>query len=113
MPDPGFEEFSEKVHFNIAPSQMVPVVRLNKINERVASLVEWGLVPHWTKGKPKMRPINAKAETVSTSGMFKDNHCSDDASAQQLELVGRQVVEFARLRRAAPAILSTGPVEEG
>jgi putative SOS response-associated peptidase YedK len=71
MPEPGFEEFSEKVRFNIAPSQMIPVVRLNKSDERVISWIEWGLVPHWTKEKPKMRPINAKAETVSTSGMFK------------------------------------------
>jgi putative SOS response-associated peptidase YedK len=34
----------------------------------------WGNLPYWTKGDPKKacRPINAKAETVATSGMFRD-----------------------------------------
>ncbi|MEO7379507.1 MAG: NAD(P)H-dependent oxidoreductase [Sphingomicrobium sp.] len=66
-------------------------------------------IVHALRGWPT--PLGAGIR--STSGMFKDNRCSDEASATQLELVGRQVVEFARLRRAAPAILSTGPVEEG
>lgn len=33
----------------------------------------WGLVPRWTKALADARkPINARAETVRTSGMFKD-----------------------------------------
>ena len=56
-------------------------------------------------------PTPLGAAIRSTSGMFRDGHCSDDASRGQLELVGRQVVEFARLRKAAPSILETGPVE--
>jgi putative SOS response-associated peptidase YedK len=72
--DPTFEEFSELrivPRFNIAPSQDVAVVRINAKGDRVLGLVQWGLVPHWTKGEPKLRPINAKAETVATSGMFR------------------------------------------
>jgi putative SOS response-associated peptidase YedK len=68
---PGFEEFDERSRFNIAPSQTTPIARLNSEGNRVLSLARWGLIPAWTKGKPKIQPINAKAETISTSGMFR------------------------------------------
>ena len=70
-----FEEFTEHVDprgmFNIAPSQQCPIVRLNKDDKPVIGLAKWGLIPSWTKGKPKMQPINAKCETAATSGMFR------------------------------------------
>ena len=65
-------------------------------------------IVHALRGWPT--PLGAAIR--STSGMFQDGQCRDEAAASQLDLVGRQVVEFARLRRAAPSILSTGPVEE-
>lgn len=65
-------------------------------------------IVHALRGWPT--PLGAAIRSVS--GMFKDGECTDEGAAMQLELVGRQVVEFARLRKAAPAILSTGPVEE-
>jgi FMN reductase len=65
-------------------------------------------IVHALRGWPT--PLGAAIRSVA--GMFKDGRCSDPAATMQLELVGKQVVEFARLRRAAPAILSTGPVEE-
>jgi FMN reductase len=65
-------------------------------------------IVHALRGWPT--PLGAGIRSVS--GMFKDNHCTDPASDSQLALVGKQVVEFARLRRAAPSILSTGPVEQ-
>ena len=65
-------------------------------------------IVHALRGWPT--PLGAAIR--STAGMFRDGHCSDPGSASQLELVGKQVVEFARLRKAAPAILTTGPVEE-
>lgn len=69
--EPGFEEFTERPRFNIAPSQDVPVIRLNKEGRRALGAVRWGLIPHWAKEPPKAQPINARAETVTTSGMFK------------------------------------------
>jgi putative SOS response-associated peptidase YedK len=69
-----FEEFSETrlvPRFNIAPSQDVAIVRTNANGDRVLGLVRWGLVPSWSKGLPKVQPINARAETVPTSGMFR------------------------------------------
>lgn len=65
-------------------------------------------IVHALRGWPT--PLGAAIRSVS--GMFRDGVCSDAGAANQLELVGRQVVEFARLRKAAPSILSTGPVEE-
>ena len=70
-PVPRFEEFTERPLFNIAPSQHVPVVRLDAKGERTVSRVRWGLIPHWMKGKPKTAPINARAETAMTGGMFR------------------------------------------
>ena len=71
VPDPSFDEFTERPRFNIAPSQPVPVVRVAKDGGRALGLVRWGLVPHWAKEPPKVQPINARAETVASSGMFR------------------------------------------
>lgn len=66
-----FEEFTERPHFNVAPSQHVPVVRLDRQGHRVGRLARWGLIPAWATDLPKVRPINARAETVTTSGTFR------------------------------------------
>ncbi|NNM78703.1 NAD(P)H-dependent oxidoreductase [Sphingomonas sp. ID1715] len=65
-------------------------------------------IVHALRGWPT--PLGAAIRAVS--GMFRDGQCTDAGASSQLELVGKQVVEFARLRKAAPSILSTGPVEE-
>ena len=65
-------------------------------------------IVHALRGWPT--PLGAAIRSVH--GMFKDGECSDPGATAQLELVGKQVAEFARLRRSVPAILSTGPVEE-
>ena len=60
--------------WNVAPSQPAMVVRWHpESGERRLDLLTWGLVPHWTKDLAKARkPINARAETVATSPMFRD-----------------------------------------
>jgi len=65
-------------------------------------------IVHALRGWPT--PLGAGIRSVT--GMFSNNQCCDEPASSQLQLVGRQVVEFARLRRAAPSILSTGPLEE-
>ena len=44
-----------------------------EMGERHLDLLQWGLVPSWTKdpATAKTKPINARAETVTTSGMFR------------------------------------------
>lgn len=57
--------------YNVAPTDRVPIVTGPR-GDRHARWGAWGFVPYWERGaKPKTRPINAKAETVATSGMFK------------------------------------------
>ena len=59
--------------WNIAPSQDALVVRRHPgTGVRRLDVLRWGLVPHFTKelkGAPK--PINARAETVATAGLFR------------------------------------------
>lgn len=57
--------------FNIAPGQLVIVVRPAK-GARVLEFMEWGLVPAWSKDpKAGPRPINARAETLAEKPMFR------------------------------------------
>lgn len=60
--------------WNIAPSQEAIAVRRHpETGDRRLSLLSWGFVPHWTKDLREARkPINARAETVATSRMFRD-----------------------------------------
>lgn len=59
--------------WNVAPTQDAMVVRRHPdTSERHLDLLKWGLLPHWTKDAAKAkRPINARAETVASSGMFR------------------------------------------
>src|SRR5687767_6988214 len=72
---PEFDEFTDHVNprklFNIAPSQLCPIVCADTGGQFVLSVAEWGLIPFWTKGKPKLRPVNAKSETLATNPMFR------------------------------------------
>jgi putative SOS response-associated peptidase YedK len=68
---PDFEEFSERPHFNMAPSQRLPIVRINSKGERVIETPAWGFIPSWAKALPKVRPCNARSETLATSGLFR------------------------------------------
>lgn len=57
--------------YNIAPMQVATVL----LHDHGAPRLEparWGFVPLYERSpKPKLRPINAKSETVATSGMFR------------------------------------------
>jgi len=59
--------------FNIAPTQPVPVVRLNEAGRRELALLRWGLIPHWAKdASMAARMINARAETVDAKPAFRE-----------------------------------------
>ena len=55
--------------YNAAPGQCVAVVRPEDDGRRLA-LLRWGLVPSWAKD-PRIRLINARAETVRTKPAFR------------------------------------------
>jgi putative SOS response-associated peptidase YedK len=60
--------------WNMAPTRDAPVVRLHpETRQRHVDLLRWGLVPHWARDpKATRQPINARAETLATSPMFRD-----------------------------------------
>lgn len=67
----SFEDISER--YNIAPSQLVPVVIPQRDGDRALLNMKWGLVPSWAKD-PSIgnRMINAKAETLSEKPSFRN-----------------------------------------
>lgn len=59
-------------HFNIAPTQTVPVVRVDAAGQRIFTLARWGLIPSWVNDSTEIQhPINAKAETAAIKPMFR------------------------------------------
>lgn len=58
--------------FNIAPSQLAPIIRINDAGDRTLDQIQWGLVPHWLKNKPSSTMfINARGETVHEKPAFR------------------------------------------
>jgi len=59
--------------YNGAPTDTLPVVRLDRDGRRSLDLLRWGLVPYWAKDiKIGARCINAMAETVASKPAFRD-----------------------------------------
>lgn len=61
--------------YNVAPSQQCPVIIMDDEGDIVVpAVMRWGFVPFWEKSEqPKLAPINAQAESVATSGMFRQS----------------------------------------
>jgi putative SOS response-associated peptidase YedK len=60
--------------FNIAPSQLVPVIGTKAGGHaRGLAMFKWGFIPHWANDDKGMKPVNARAETVATKPMFADS----------------------------------------
>lgn len=65
-------ELDFRPSFNIAPTQTVPVVRLDEAGNRVFTFARWGLIPSWVNDPEELQhPINAKAETAAIKPMFR------------------------------------------
>ena len=60
-------------HYNIAPTDTVDVIRLDKHGARELVSMRWGLVPAWWKKSLKEVPasFNARAESVAGKPMFR------------------------------------------
>jgi len=58
--------------WNVAPRQDAMVIRRHpETGQRHLDLLNWGLLPGWVKDPKPQRPINARAETVASSGLFR------------------------------------------
>ena len=63
-------QLNVRPRYNIAPSQdVLSVVRDG--DQPAFKTVSWGFVPFWKKDKKGPYPINARIETVASSGMFR------------------------------------------
>jgi len=60
-------------HWNAAPTQELPIVRVRSTGERVLELRRWGLVPRWAKDvSVGARMINARVEGVLERPAFRE-----------------------------------------
>jgi putative SOS response-associated peptidase YedK len=70
----GFMDWSEKriePRFNIAPSQEILTIVQLPLEQPSLQTAVWGLHPFWLQaGRPP--PINARAESLSSSAMFRE-----------------------------------------
>jgi putative SOS response-associated peptidase YedK len=66
---PGF-----RPRFNIAPSQLIPVIGAKAGGHgRGLAMFKWGFIPHWQQDDKGMKPVNARSETVGTTPLFADS----------------------------------------
>jgi putative SOS response-associated peptidase YedK len=58
--------------FNIAPTQLAPVIRNGEGGAREVVLLRWGLVPSWAKGlSAGTKMINARSEGIEAKPAFR------------------------------------------
>jgi putative SOS response-associated peptidase YedK len=59
--------------YNLAPSQLAPVIRAGADDRREALLLGWGLVPGWADDPAiGQRMINARSETAAVKPSFRE-----------------------------------------
>lgn len=59
-----------KTSYNIAPSQNCSIIRMSGDKKELINL-NWGFIPAWAKPDVKIKPINAKAETIREKPYFR------------------------------------------
>lgn len=57
--------------YNVAPTQLAPVVRMDEGGARRLDMLRWGFVPAWAKEVSERQPINARSETAAASPAFR------------------------------------------
>jgi len=75
--------FSYRQSWNITPESPV-VALLGDHGRYTLDTARWGLIPHWATVMPKVRPINARADSLATKPFFRHmlnrHHCIVPAS---------------------------------
>jgi putative SOS response-associated peptidase YedK len=56
--------------FNVAPTSVMPIVVEHR-DGRTVEPMQWGFWPAWMSPGKRPPPINARAETIATNGLFK------------------------------------------
>lgn len=62
-----------RVHFNVAPTTPVPIVRIDTDDgTRVLDVARWGLIPHWwSKSEMPRNTFNARSEEAAVKPMWR------------------------------------------
>jgi len=75
--------FAYRQSWNIAPESGI-VTLLGDHDRFTLCLARWGLIPHWVTSLPKVRPINARSDSIATKPFFRHmlhrRHCLIPAS---------------------------------
>jgi len=67
------EQPNLKPNYNVAPTQDVPIVRMEDDGKTHLRLLHWGLIPFWAKDKKiGYRMINARSESVAEKPSFRN-----------------------------------------
>lgn len=68
------DAFADLARYNIAPTQLVPMVYRNREGERSAGNARWGLVPSWVRDPAdwKASTFNARSEEVGSKPTFRN-----------------------------------------
>jgi putative SOS response-associated peptidase YedK len=65
-------EWQFPASYNVAPTQTVPVIKVNGNAEPIGVKMHWGLIPFWAKGvQPKYSTINATIEKLTTGATWR------------------------------------------
>lgn len=103
------DEFDLAPRFNIAPSQVLPVVTRNANGQRLFITARWGLIPSWVKYPAEFsQPINAKTETAAVKPMFRHAFRKDrilvpaDAFYEWKTAAGQKQPFLVRMRDESP-----------
>ena len=75
--------FSYRQNWNITPDSGI-VALLGNHGHYTLSIVRWGLIPHWCDSLPKVRPANARSDSLAAKPFFRHmlhrHHCLVPAS---------------------------------
>jgi putative SOS response-associated peptidase YedK len=97
--------------YNIAPTQLIPVVRDAPDGNRRLAMLRWGLVPSWAKEFGEGQ-INARCETVnekpSFRQAFRQRRCIVPASGfyEWTKTDGRKLPYYVRMLDGSPMPLA-------
>jgi putative SOS response-associated peptidase YedK len=59
--------------YNVAPTDDVPVIRIDMEGKRTGASLHWGLIPYWANGvQPKYSTINATVEKLKEAATWRD-----------------------------------------
>jgi putative SOS response-associated peptidase YedK len=93
--------------YNVAPTQLVPVIRSGPDGARQLALLRWGLVPSWAKDI-RDGLINARSETIHEKPAFRQafrqRRCIIPANGffEWKRSEGKKVPYFVRMADGAP-----------